>query len=599
MCYYGLLLFFLAAVPLTSLAAPASPWGDMRVKHFWQSLPHHWEYLNTPSDNTTIDLRIALHPDNEDALIEALYEVSGPSNPKYREYLSQVQVADLVAPHSDTVKLVESWLNFYDVPSSSFSMSHLGNWLKVTGVRVSQANSLLGASYRLYRHAETNDTILRTMSYAIPAALQDLVQTVTPSTYFPSPPTLRKTLRMRNGSAALEEAGGVTSRQSGDNGIVRPVFLQTLYNTLNYVPNATDRNGIGIAGFSGLYPSPSDLDMFMERYAPDAVNLTYSVVQINGGGYSTGDPSSEGDADMEYSVVLTYPTPHTFYSTGGQPPFTPDSNAPSNNNEPYLDWLEYLLRQPNIPQTMISGYGEDEQTVPMDYATTVCHLFAQLGARGVSIIVDGGQGAVGAGSCEANDGSGKVQFLPTFPATCKFKLFVPDLGPYVTSVGGTMNIGPEVAAPSSSGGFSNYFKVPSYQNDAVPPYLQTIGSLNDGLYNTSGRGCPDVATQFPEFSVVVNGLFDYTSGCTATVFGSVVSLLNDFLLSQNKHALGFLNPWLYGPGLAGLNDITSGSNPGCNTTGFPAVVGWDAVTGLGTPNFVLLQLVLNSTGGVY
>lgn len=31
--------------------------------------------------------------------------------------------------------------------------------------------------------------------------------------------------------------------------------------------------------------------------------------------------------------------------------------------------------------------------------------------------------------------------------------------------------------------------------------------------------------------------------------------------------------------------ITTGSNPGCNTDGFSAVKGWDPVTGLGTPKF--------------
>ena len=61
------------------------------------------------------------------------------------------------------------------------------------------------------------------------------------------------------------------------------------------------------------------------------------------------------------------------------------------------------------------------------------------------------------------------------------------------------------------------------------------------------------------------------------VFASIISLLNDFLLAQNEPPLGFLNPWLYGHGQVGLNDITSGSNPGCNTNGFSAVVGWDPV----------------------
>ena len=57
----------------------------------------------------------------------------------------------------------------------------------------------------------------------------------------------------------------------------------------------------------------------------------------------------------------------------------------------------------------------------------------------------------------------------------------------------------------------------------------------------------------------------------------IVSLLNDFLISKRKPPLGFLNPWLYGDGLVGLNDVIKGSNPGCNTRGFNATQGWDPV----------------------
>lgn len=57
----------------------------------------------------------------------------------------------------------------------------------------------------------------------------------------------------------------------------------------------------------------------------------------------------------------------------------------------------------------------------------------------------------------------------------------------------------------------------------------------------------------------------------------IISLLNDFLISNGKPPLGFLNPWLYGNGIGGLNDITSGSNPGCGTKGFFSVDGWDPV----------------------
>ncbi|KAI9428445.1 hypothetical protein H4582DRAFT_1831295, partial [Lactarius indigo] len=39
--------------------------------------------------------------------------------------------------------------------------------------------------------------------------------------------------------------------------------------------------------------------------------------------------------------------------------------------------------------------------------------------------------------------------------------------------------------------------------------------------------------------------------------------------------LGYLNPWLYVNSFVVLNDITSGSNPGCNTDGFSAIAVWD------------------------
>jgi tripeptidyl-peptidase-1 len=75
------------------------------------------------------------------------------------------------------------------------------------------------------------------------------------------------------------------------------------------------------------------------------------------------------------------------------------------------------------------------------------------------------------------------------------------------------------------------------------------------------------------------------TSCSTPIFASVIALLNDRLMSAGQPPLGFLNPSLYLNASAALNDIIEGSNPGCGTDGFSAIVGWDPVTGLGSPNF--------------
>ena len=131
----------------------------------------------------------------------------------------------------------------------------------------------------------------------------------------------------------------------------------------------------------------------------------------------------QANLDVQYAVSISYPTPNTYYITGGSPPFTPDSLTPTNTNEPYLDWLKFILDQPTIPQTISTSYGDDEQTVPPDYAQSVCDLFAQLGARGVSLLFSSGDFGVGGGSCLSNDGANRRQFVPIFPASCGLSPF--------------------------------------------------------------------------------------------------------------------------------------------------------------------------------
>lgn len=135
-------------------------------------------------------------------------------------------------------------------------------------------------------------------------------------------------------------------------------------------------------------------------------------------------------------------------------------------------------------------------------------------------------------------------------------------------------------------GFSNYFRRPNYQDEIVGAYLKTIGESFHGLYNATGRAYPDIAAYSTKYVQIWNGtqlIIDGTSASTPTM-AATISLVNDALIAAGKPVLGWLNPWVYKRGgHRGFVDITSGSSSGCNTTGFPAAPGWDAVTGFGTP----------------
>lgn len=264
---------------------------------------------------------------------------------------------------------------------------------------------------------------------------------------------------------------------------------------------------------------------------------------------------------------------------------TVDNGFPSTN-EPYLEFLTYVLNltDAELPQTLTTSYGEEEQSVPADYALKVCNLFMQLGARGVSVLFSSGDSGPG-GSCLSNKDNTTVTFQPTFPAGC----------PYVTAVGATTASSPERGVSFSSGGFSILHDQPDYQAGVVDAYLSSIGDTYAPFFNRTGRGIPDVAAQGQSFVVINGGRTSLLSGTSASspTFAGVVALLNAARRAQGQAGLGFLNPFLYENPTA-FTDIVTGFSSGCRGAGgglptagarWNCTTGWDPVTGLGTPLF--------------
>jgi kumamolisin len=168
----------------------------------------------------------------------------------------------------------------------------------------------------------------------------------------------------------------------------------------------------------------------------------------------------------------------------------------------------------------------------------------------------------------------------------------PASSPFVLGVGGTKLVAaggapPAIAAETvwnelmqdegaGGGGISAVFTKPAYQiNSKIPPSANPPHRI--------GRGVPDVAAVAdPETGVVVMRVdgrqLEPIGGTSAStpLWAALIARLNQGLGAN----CGFLNPLLYNKCATGvLRDITSGNNGT-----YSATPGWDACTGLGSPD---------------
>ncbi|KAL6306871.1 family S53 protease [Sparassis latifolia] len=533
----------------------------MHLREKRESIPTGFTFTGSPSSDTLLDLRIALVQSNPAGLVDALYDVSTPSSQNYGKYLTKEEAAQFVSPTSETAAAVNSWLQANDITATAITPA--ADWLSFS-IPVSKANDIFATEFSVFTHSSTGKQTIRTLEYSIPAELQRHLDIVYPGTTFPV-----YTNKGRISSTRSRVPKRSVSARQDCSSTITPSCLQSIY-AIPATPATQSTNQLLVTGFIGQYANQADLQTFLEDFRPNmSSSTTFAIQLLDGGSDPQGgsDAGVEANLDTQYTTGIATDVPITFLSVG------------SNNNDGYLsgflDVANYLLAENSPPQAMSTSYSFSEPGMPSDLANNLCNAYAQLGARGVSIMYSSGDGGVSGGQSQ-----GCSTFIPTFPSTC----------PYVTSVGATSGV-PETAAYFSSGGFSNYFPVPSFQQGVVDSYIAGLGSTYSGLYNASGRGFPDVSAQGVNFEIIVDGSQESVDGtsCSSPTFTSIIALLNDQLIAAGKPPFGWLNPFLYSSkGASAFNDIPSGTNPGCGTNGFSAGTGWDPITGLGTPNFAKL-----------
>jgi len=338
---------------------------------------------------------------------------------------------------------------------------------------------------------------------------------------------------------------------------IEPDVVKKLY-SINNLTSTHPNNGQAVAEFEKDFFSYKDLQIFFNKFEPSLAG--YNVSTVLGADHPL-NPGTEANLDVQYIMGIGGRTPTTVYNI----------NKMESIYKGMMDWLAIVSNQTNPPLVHSVSYGNYGASFPSNYSQRTNTEFQKLGTQGVSILFASGDIGVGC--------SGK-RFEPTWPNS-----------PYITMVGSTQFDGKkEIGASFSSGGFSNDFPLLDFQKAAVEHYLNTTQKLPpQKFYNSSGRAYPDISTVGVSVAIIQDGevsLVDGTS-CSSPILAGIIALLNDMRLSQNKSSLGFLNPLLYSwanSTPSAFQDVLSGSNPYGGCPGFPAAPGWDAVTGLGTPN---------------
>ncbi|KAI0655029.1 family S53 protease [Cubamyces menziesii] len=540
---------------------------SMQVHETKETVPTDFELVGPAPPDTVLNLRLALVRGDLVGLEKVLMDVSTPSSPLYGQHLTKEEADAFMAPKPESVDAVNAWLKENDITVTKTSSA--GDWLSFS-IPVSKASDLLDAQFSVFNHTDSGKTMIRTLAYSIPSDLQGHLELIHPTVIFTRPltgPAFKIAPRKNIQTPAVNRTSDAVPASCESE--ITPACLQALYG-IPSTPASVPSNQLAVSGFIEQFANQQDLKSFLSEFRPDLPSSTTFSTQLLDGGENPqviSEAGIEADLDTQYTVGIASGVPTTFISVG-------EENQ--DDVDGFLDIIEFLLSLTNQPQVLTTSYGFNEPDLTSTMANNVCSAYMALGARGTSILFSSGDGGVSGSQSQRC-----TTFIPTFPSGC----------PFVTSVGATTNIAPEVAASFSSGGFSNIFAQPSYQASAVSTFLNALGSTNAGKFNPSGRAFPDISAQGENVVIAFQGEFGLVAGtsCSTPISASIISLINDQLAAQGKKPLGFLNPFLYSTGASAFTDVTSGNNPGCNTNGFSARVGWDPVTGLGTPNFAALR----------
>ncbi|KAF7335380.1 Subtilisin-like protein [Mycena venus] len=579
-----------------------------------RSVPAGWSLHRRADPEALIPLKFSLAQSNVDKLEAFLLDIADPQSPKYGQHWSPVRVKETFRPSSETVNTVHAWLTHEGVQADKIQLSPNGDILHLD-VTIADAERLLQADYYEYSDEDGSMHVGCHDGYTLPEHVSMHVDFVWPTVHFDAPRSLSRRSASTSpplwgrdgaGKTPIDNLAAIAAADCDTS--VTLDCLRALYN-FDFTPVSGDVNTVGVVEFGKNIYRAEELDLFFGTYRPDQVGNIPTLISVEGGDPDAGGSEDEASLDIELMMGLLGPKQNlSLYQVAQQN----SSMDPTDRLLAALDGSycsiapatdEGITDCGNKPRTNVISISYHLNPDLNDPAISPvvqrqCTEFGKQSLTGITFVASSGDGGVAYGASQAclvngtlTFGGAKGTFVGQLPASCPF---VTAVGATSVPPGGTTDQVEESTTDfPSGGGFSNNFPRPSWQDSAVQNYLDNFApDYNATIFNRTGRAYPDVATNGYPIVVAEKGRFLHTSGTSASapIFAVLIAAVNDARIAAGKSPVGFINPALYSDAFAHtFNDVIVGSNPACQTDGFPAAPGWDPVSGMGTPNFEKLR----------
>jgi kumamolisin len=498
----------------------------------------------------------ALGPADPSERLEVTVVVRAADRPGLQERLrrlakregapARLSRAEFARRHGASRADLDAVREFAEAHGLAIVEEHSGRRTLVLAGTVAQFNDAFGVDLQHYSHPGGTYRG-RSGPVHIPAELDGIVEAVLG---LDNRPQARPHFRMKAPAPKRRSRparAGATS--------FTPVQLASLY----AFPQGDGKGEcIAIIELGGGY-RPQDIQTYFSGLGLSAPAVT-AVSVDQGANQPTGDPNGpDGEVmlDIEVAGAIAPAAAVAVY-------FAPNTDAG------FLDAVTTAIHDDVRKPSVISiSWGGPESTWTPQAMSAMDQAFQAAATMGITVCVAAGD----SGSTDGvSDGSNHVDF----PASSSHALAC---GGTSLQASGTTIVREVVwndgnpASGAGGGGVSTVFALPAWQEglDATDAEGHRSPLAMRGVPDVSGDADPQTG-----YAVLVDGTSAVIGGTSAVapLWAGLIARIN----ALTGRAAGFVNPVLYGQPSA-LRDITQGNNGG-----FAASPGWDACTGLGSPD---------------